>query len=344
MITALFNQDNTQENLLSSEIQKMHEFAENQNIDYPNFINYISICDWVIRRQEYNFIISHIDEYTKHATSPLKILDIGCGVVPLCNRFSLQGHDVYACDPIKADIEFLKTHDLNSVYGSKVAYTHTYGETLEFEDESFDIVYMASVLEHIPTGNDELVIREALRVLKKGGLFVITTDVIPFYDSLTRSYAQAFDAQTLKPIVKLFAIAEGNIVDNQTDIFEKLNQLTWDDVYSFWKKTKQSDEREDEIRHYLAVGFSFIKENSLLPLSCNEKCNLLMRGETVLIDDYYRLLHQTIEKEAVIQEKERVLISLYQALAEKEKNIQLLKQGSLFYNLYHLKMFFKGKE
>lgn len=327
MITTLFNQANTQENLLSSEIKKMHEFAENQNIDYPNFINYISICDWVIRRQEYNFIISHVDESTKHATSPLKILDIGCGVVPLCNRFSLQGHDVYACDPIKADIEFLKTHGLNSVYGSNVTYTHAYGETLEFEDESFDIVYMASVLEHIPTGNDELVIREALRVLKKGGLFVITTDVIPFYDSLTRSYAQAFDTQTLKPIVKLFAMAEGNMVDNQTDIFEKLNQLTWDDVYDFWKKTKQSDEREDEIRHYLAVGFSFIKENSLSVLSCEEKCSFMMYGESVLIDDYYKLLHQTMEKEAVIQEKEKSLQESHKSLQEKEKVIQELHEA-----------------
>jgi 2-polyprenyl-3-methyl-5-hydroxy-6-metoxy-1,4-benzoquinol methylase len=341
MITQLFNQDNTQENLLSSEIQKMHEFAENQNIDYPNFINYISICDWVIRRQEYNFIITYVDEYTKHATSPLKILDIGCGVVPLCNRFSLQGHEVFACDPIKEDIEFLNSHDLNTLYGSNVAYAHTYGEQLEFEDESFDIVYMASVLEHIPTGNDELVIREALRVLKKGGLFVITTDVIPFYDSLTRSYAQAFDVQTLKPITELFTTAAGDEMDDQAAIFEKLNHLTWEDVYSFWKKTKQSDEREDEIRHYLAVGFSFIKENSLSVLSCEEKCSLLMRGESVLINDYYRLLHQTMEKEAVIQEKEKAIHELYKDLAQKEKIINTLQKVSIF---HQFKKFIKGRK
>lgn len=343
MVIKLFNQYLTQENLLADEIEKMRKFAESDDIRYPTFINYISICDWVIRRQEYNFIISEVDEYTKHAANPLKILDIGCGVVPLCNRFSLQGHEVFACDPIKEDIEFLKTHDLNTLYGSNVTYAHTYGEQLEFEDESFDIVYMASVLEHIPTGNDELVIREALRVLKKGGLFVMTTDVIPFYDSSIRNYAQAFDGQTIQPILNLLNEAEETTSD-QNNIIKELMQLTWEEIYSFWKKTKHTDKRDDEIRHYLAVGFSLIKQNNLSVLTCNEKCGLLMRGESVLINDYYKLLHQSIEKEAVIQEKEKVLISLYKELDEKEKNIQLLKQGSLFDSLNRLKMFFKGKK
>lgn len=343
MKTQLFNEADTHENLLADEIQKMREFAESNDISYPTFVNYISICDWVIRRQEYNFIISAVDNYTKQALHPLKILDIGCGVVPMCNRFSLQGHEVFACDPIKADIEFVKNHKLNEAYGSNVAYAHTYGEELAFEDESFDIVYMASVLEHIPTGNDELVIREALRVLKKGGLFVITTDVIPFYDNSVRSYAQAFDAQTIQPILHLLNEAEATAT-NQTDIIEKLMGLTWDDVYGFWKTTKHSDEREDDVRHYLAVGFSLIKKNNLSPLSCTEKCSLLMRGENVLIDDYYKILYQAIEKEAVIQEKEKALLSLYDELNKKENTIKCFEMGLPIYSLYRLKTFFKGKK
>lgn len=339
MITHLFNEVDIQENLLSNEIQIMREFSESHDIEYPTFINYISICDWVIRRQEYNFIISAVDNYTKQAAHPLKILDIGCGVVPMCNRFSLQGHEVSACDPIKDDIEFVKTHALNTVYGSNVTYSHTYGEELIFEDESFDIVYMASVLEHIPTGNDELVIREALRVLKRGGLFVITTDVIPYYDSFVRSYAQAFDAQTIQPILHLLVEAEST-VDNQPDIIQKLQHLTWEEIYNFWKKTKHSDKREDDIRHYLAVGFSLIKQNNLSSLSCTEKCSLLMRGENVLINDYYQLQHQTIEKEAVIQEKEKALHALYNELNEKEKIIKQLEMKIPL--LHYFKTFFKG--
>lgn len=343
MTAQLFNEADTQENLLSNEIHKMCEFAESNGIGYSTFVNYISICDWVIRRQEYNFIISEVDKYTKQASHPLKILDIGCGIVPMCNRFSLQGHDVFGCDPIKDDIEFVTTHQLNDVYGSNVTYTHAYGEKLAFEDESFDIVYMASVLEHIPTGNDELVIREALRVLKRGGLFVITTDVIPFYDNSVRSYAQAFDAQTIQPILHLLNEAE-SIATDPKNIIEKLMHLTWEDVYSFWKTTKQSDEREDDVRHYLAVGFSLIKQNNLSPLSCTEKCSLLMRGENVLINDYYQLQHQSIEKEAVIQEKEKALLSLYNELNEKEQTLKRLKMGLPIYSLYRLKTFFKGKK
>jgi ubiquinone/menaquinone biosynthesis C-methylase UbiE len=42
------------------------------------------------------------------------------------------------------------------------------GESLPFSDESFDVVYSANVLEH--TENPEHVLRESLRVLRKGGV------------------------------------------------------------------------------------------------------------------------------------------------------------------------------
>jgi hypothetical protein len=66
-----------------------------------------------------------------------------------------------------------------------------------------------------------------------------------------------------------------------------------------------------------------------------------MRGESVLINDYYRLLHQTMEKEAVIQEKEKAIHELYKDLAQKEKIINTLQKVSIF---HQFKKFIKGRK
>lgn len=55
-------------------------------------------------------------------------------------------------------------------------------------------------------------------------------------------------------------------------------------------------------------------------------------------------IEQLIEKEAVIQVKEKTLISLYQQLDEKEAVIQQFKRGLSFYLLHRLKTFFKGNK
>src|SRR5205809_3444028 len=49
------------------------------------------------------------------------------------------------------------------------------GSRLRYADDSFDAVYSVSVLEHVPTR--AAVLRELIRVLRPGGLFVLTFDV-----------------------------------------------------------------------------------------------------------------------------------------------------------------------
>ena len=47
--------------------------------------------------------------------------------------------------------------------------------TLPYEDNSFDAAYSVSVLEHIPESGDTAAIREITRVVRPGGLIVVTT-------------------------------------------------------------------------------------------------------------------------------------------------------------------------
>lgn len=324
MIFQLFDKSEKVNNNLSPQLQQMLAFGCQNKIKYKTFNDYINICDWVIRRQEYNFIISQVDEFAQKSSEPLKILDIGCGVVPLCNRFSALGHEVTACDPIKGDIDFLLSADINKVYDSNVQYMEVCGESLPFESDSFDVVYMASVLEHVPSGNDLVVIMEALRILKQGGLFVFTTDVVPNDLKAHRHFMKAFDSATIQPI--LSALSRSCTVDENTiaNITSQLDSLTWNDIYEFWKQTRESDNREDDIRRYLAIGLSGTKEHDTVIPEANGKIKLILDGTKNLISDYYALLDDAMQKELVIQQKEQALQELSKSLIEKEAVIQEL--------------------
>jgi SAM-dependent methyltransferase len=59
------------------------------------------------------------------------------------------------------------------------------GRLLRYADASFDAAYSISVLEHIPEDGDSAAIRELIRVVRPGGLIVIT---VPF----DRSYRETF--------------------------------------------------------------------------------------------------------------------------------------------------------
>ncbi len=109
-----------------------------------------------------------------------KILDIGCGVSSffLTNtRFSEKyGIDttIEAPDP-KEDI-ILKRCDLAS------------NERLPFPDEFFDVVTMLAVTEHVDPVRLVDVFREAKRLLRPNGRFILTTPC-PWTDKLLRFMA-----------------------------------------------------------------------------------------------------------------------------------------------------------
>jgi SAM-dependent methyltransferase len=50
------------------------------------------------------------------------------------------------------------------------------GEALPFRDESFDVVTLLDVIEHVPDADEPRVVREAARVLRPGGYLVMSTN------------------------------------------------------------------------------------------------------------------------------------------------------------------------
>jgi 2-polyprenyl-6-hydroxyphenyl methylase / 3-demethylubiquinone-9 3-methyltransferase len=101
--------------------------------------------------------------------SPCKVLDIGCGAGLLANPLALAGHAVTGIDLSSSSLDIAKKGDKTK----SVSYLHAKAEELPFAPASFDAVIAMDLLEHVE--KPELVIAEAARVLKPGGLFFFHT-------------------------------------------------------------------------------------------------------------------------------------------------------------------------
>lgn len=109
-----------------------------------------------------------------------KLLDIGCGRCEFLNAFIENGIDGYGLD----SCDSAKTYDKYS----KVKLESIGDKPLSFEDETFDVIYSKSVIEHFPSAN--VFMDEVLRLLKPGGLLITMTpdwetSYKLFYDDLT---------------------------------------------------------------------------------------------------------------------------------------------------------------
>lgn len=122
-----------------------------------------------------HFIIDYIDNYCADKDD-IKILDVGCGNGDMTIRFlsGIQGksYKIYGLDNIEKSEE-------KSIEYKKI---NLDGETFPFNDNFFDIVYSNQVLEHI-LDKDNFIF-ECNRTLKKGGLFILSTENIASFDNI----------------------------------------------------------------------------------------------------------------------------------------------------------------
>lgn len=127
-----------------------------------------------------------------------RILDIGCGTGKLVRLFARRGGEAIGVDPQSEQIA--RAEAAGSQEGARFMVSG--GESLPFDDASFDIVTIFNALHHIPQALMRPALAEAARVLKPGGVLWIWEPVaagsahelcVPIDDE-TIVRAQAYDA------------------------------------------------------------------------------------------------------------------------------------------------------
>jgi len=131
------------------------------------------------RQWEYPFVYNEIKDHSeKHKEiDKLKILDAGSGITffPYYVSEKIANAEITCCDYD----EMLKNiyTEINKTSKSEINLDIVDIHKLPYQDNSFDIIYCISVLEHLkgyPT-----VIQEFKRILKKDGKLIITFDISP---------------------------------------------------------------------------------------------------------------------------------------------------------------------
>lgn len=104
---------------------------------------------------------------------PKKILDVGCGTGETLSfmKTIFPKAELYGIDTSKRAIRYSKQRGHKNILYSKA-------EKLPFKNNAFDVVMFLDVLEHIE--DDQAVISEAKRVLKKNGIIIITSPGLSF--------------------------------------------------------------------------------------------------------------------------------------------------------------------
>jgi SAM-dependent methyltransferase len=116
------------------------------------------------RREEYRFMKNIIPGF---GAGPLDILDCGCGVGEWTLLFQAEGHRAVGMDIAEETIRQLRAR-----HGD--AFRLGDFRKIDCPDNSYDLAINWGGIEHFEEGPAPA-IREALRVLRPGGLFVATT-------------------------------------------------------------------------------------------------------------------------------------------------------------------------
>lgn len=129
----------------------------------------------VLNVARFGYLQQVIASKLENSITGVRVLDIGCGGGLLAEEFAKIGCRVTGIDPSALSVEEAKEHAVKS--GLQIDYKVGRAEALQFDKESFGIVYCCDVLEHLDDWRQAL--SEAARVLKTGGLFL--------YDTLNRT-------------------------------------------------------------------------------------------------------------------------------------------------------------
>ena len=134
----------------------------------------------------------------------MKMLEPGCGRGEFLNNFKNLGLDVVGVDISPEAIEFEN--------GFEVKLCDIEKEKLPFDDNSIDIIYSKSFIEHLH--HPERYLEEAYRVLKPNGIFLTLTpdwqsNYKIFFDDFT--HRTPFTSMALTDAYKMYGFREINV-------------------------------------------------------------------------------------------------------------------------------------
>jgi SAM-dependent methyltransferase len=132
------------------------------------------------RTAEFAYTWRHLD-----LAPGARVLDLGSPkelalLLAKRKRFEVVSTDILP-DEVEISDRYCKAHGIEGRGPGRVRAEVQDGRSLTYAPDYFDAAFSVSVLEHIPEDGDSAAIRELVRVVKPGGVVVITTPYDPRY-------------------------------------------------------------------------------------------------------------------------------------------------------------------
>ena len=139
-----------------------------------------------------------------------RFLEIGCGRGEFLDVFQKLGFDCQGVD--------ISDYSVNKLSHFKVKKVDITKDSLPYEDNSFDIVFHKSLIEHLYS--PEHLMRETYRVLKPGGrVIILTPDWVSqmkvFFEDFT--HIHPYDKTSIYDLLKVYGF-----LDIETELFYQL--------------------------------------------------------------------------------------------------------------------------
>lgn len=173
------------------------------------------------------------DLLVPHINKKSRILDVGCAMGGFLDF--LNGKGLENLSGIDLTKNFVDHVNRNVIYKIK----HGSAESIPFEDNSFDLLVVNQVIEHLVS--PAIAFKEAKRVLVNGGLLFLgvpdalrynNTNPFDFYWLLIRDHIQHFDMEHLKMLAALEGFELVNYADQDyLALSEELNMPTLNVIF-----------------------------------------------------------------------------------------------------------------
>ena len=151
--------------------QEFDQHKETYRSDIDKAIAFSGQSHDFFTRVKADYIIELLQEFGKNraTTSPLDVLDIGCGhghIHPYLVQSNVQ-MNLSAVDVATSVVEEAR------LMNPSVDYKSYEGERLPYDDASFDTAYTIAVMHHVPPAQWPAFLQEMRRVVRPGGLIAI---------------------------------------------------------------------------------------------------------------------------------------------------------------------------
>lgn len=150
-------------------LQKLPQFA------HPEYKWHRDTLHTWSRAWEYSFMLHHVKLECVRQGRALSIIDFGSGSVFFPFAIARLGNNVVCFDNDPIGVADLQSATKHVSAGSGSVEGRKSDERLPVESEFADLAYSVSVLEHMP--DPVSIVDEISRVLKPGGLFILTMDL-----------------------------------------------------------------------------------------------------------------------------------------------------------------------